>query len=140
MTLEMNVMISDLVCVDIGRNGIMFNYERHFNKTKILHLRFNNGRLLLSLFIIDVLITFSGDYIPPLGVLGALDAAFNGGAVEPNLQYKRTEDFGCCQEESTNTALIIGIVIGSVVIIAAVVITLVVVFKPSKKQLPKTQV
>lgn len=82
----------------------------------------------------------SNDYIPPIGVLGSLDSVFTGGTVEPNVQYKRVEDFGCCQqEESSNTALIVGIVVGSVVIVAVVVVTLVMIFKP-RKVLPKKTV
>lgn len=119
----------NLVCVDVGRNGIMFNYNNHFNKTRLLHLRFNT----------DVVINFSPDVIPPFGIFGALQAALNGGQVDPEIQYTRTKDFGCCQEEKSNTPLIVGICVGAVVVVAAVVVVVVVVVvhNRGKKTLPK---
>lgn len=126
-------------CFDVGLNGIMFNYNSHFNKTRLIHLRFNT----------DVLITKSSDFIPPLGVLGVLDSVFNGGAVESNIEYKRVEDFGCCQEDS-NLPLIIGICVCAVVVIVIVVVATVLFVrknktsdkskKATKKELPKTKV
>ena len=115
------------MCVDVGRNGIMFNYNNHFNKTRLLHLRFNT----------DVVINFSPDVIPPYGVFGALEAALNGGQVDTDIQYTRTKDFGCCQEEKANVPLIVGICVGAVAVVAVVAVAVVMVHNRGKKTLPK---
>lgn len=33
----------EMHCVYAGKGGIMYNYQRHFNKSRLLHLRFNTG-------------------------------------------------------------------------------------------------
>ena len=118
---------SELVCVDVGLNGIMINYNRHFNKTRLLHLRFNT----------DVLINFTPDVIPRLGIFGLLDTALNGGMVDQGIEYTRTQDFGCCQEEKNNLPLIIGLCVAAVVVVVIVVVAIVVVRSRSKKTMPK---
>ena len=113
--------------MDVGLNGIMINYNRHFNKTRLLHLRFNS----------DVLINFTPDVIPRLGVFGLLDTALNGGMVDEDIEYTRTQDFGCCEEEKSNAPLIIGLCVAAVVVVVIVVVAVVVVRSRSKKTLPK---
>ena len=53
-----------------------------------------------------------------------------------NIEYKRTQDFGCCQEEKTNVTLIVVICVAAVVVIGAVVAVIVVMNK-KKTNLPK---
>ena len=46
-----------------------------------------------------MLITYSDDIVESLGVLKLLDVASTGTVLDSNVEYTRTQDFGCCQED-----------------------------------------
>ena len=57
--------------------------------------------------------------------------------VDEGIEYARTQDFGCCQEEKNNLPLIIGLCVAAVVVVVIVVVAIVVVRSRSKKTMPK---
>ncbi|KAM7456855.1 hypothetical protein BLSTO_02384 [Blastocystis sp. subtype 1] len=122
--------VQQLHCADVGSNGIMYSYNRHFNKSRILHLRFNT----------DVLITYSDDIVESLGVLKLLDVASTGTVLDSNVEYTRTQDFGCCKEDKVPVVVIVLICVAAVVVIGAVVAIIVVKSKKTKTLPKKTTV
>ena len=82
------------------------------------------------------MISYDEDIIPSLLVVSLVDTASGGNPMGENIEYKRTQDFGCCQEEKTNVTLIVVICVAAVVVIGAVV-TVIVVMNKKKTNLPK---
>ena len=70
-----------------------------------------------------------------MAVITFVDMASGGNAMDETIEYKRTQDFGCCQENKTNVVLIVVICVAAVVVIGAVVAVIVV--KKKKTNLPK---
>ena len=87
-----------------------------------------------------MLITYSDDIVESLGVLKLLDIASTGTVLDNNVEYKRTQDFGCCQEDKAPVLLIVLICVAAVVVIGAVVAVIVVKSKKTKNLPKKTTV
>ncbi len=82
-----------------------------------------------------MLITYSDDIVESLGVLKLLDVASTGTVLDSNVEYTRTQDFGCCKEDKVPVVVIVLICVAAVVVIGAVVAIIVV--KSKTKTLPK---
>ena len=87
-----------------------------------------------------MLVTYSDDIVESLGVLKLLDVASTGTVLDGNVEYTRTQDFGCCQEDNVPVVVIVLICVAAVVVIGAVVAVIVVKSKKTKTLPKKTTV